>query len=618
MRYGKIVAYGLTVVFLLLALGIGAMDDLPETQEKALPFSVSLATEAGTETISCWEQEPGKYYVFLPSYADLSRLTLQPEAGGHIVITQQPDVLQPNIPYELQISGKQEDFTGTVEFLISGNVPAMYIDTHSGNMDFIHKEKGNAEPGRFRLYSAAGALEHSGSLQSINGRGNSTWYRPKKSYSLHLSAEADLVQLGTAQEWVLLSNSFDPSHLRNKTVYEFAETFGLSYSPDSTWVDLYLNGEYAGLYLLSERNEIHPERVNIPQSGSVLVSMDMEERMVEQERPYIFLDGDTSLRLHSDGKVTEELTAVFRSVDNAIAAENGNDPMTGKHYSQLLDVDSWARKFLIEEVFANVDSSSISQYFYISGQDPERKLYAGPVWDYDFALGSSATWQTETVAAYFSARPYTWSETDTPWFYGLWQKEAFRQEVIALYEAEFRPQLLQLLETGLDQYAGQIQKAARMNQIRWDTREPAEETEKIKNYLKARVAFLDSVWLEGAEYYTVTANRTDTSTIACYLVLPGERVPALPVEEGETNAIGWYDYDTGELFDNSEPIDRDRRLYIKREESQRNGSGSLAMHYLLFAGLLGILTTACLLDSSRRKRTDKQNHERTEANQISS
>jgi len=349
----------------------------------------------------------------------------------------------------------------------------------------------------------------------------------------------------------------------------------------------------------------------------VLVSMDMEERMVEQERPYILLDADTALRLHSGEKVTDDLTAMFRTLDNAIQAEDGMDPVTGNRFSDLLDTDSWARKFLLEEVFANVDSSSISQYFYIDGRDDGGKVYAGPVWDYDFALGSSATWQTGTIEAFFSVRPYIWSETDTPWYYGLWQKEEFRSTVIALYETEFRPQLLQLVESDLDQYAGYIAQSSRMNRLRWDTKEPEEETQTIKKYLKARIGFLDSVWLEGEEYYTVTANRTDTSTVACYAVRPGERLPELPVEEGETDAVGWYDYDTGEPFDNAEPIDRDRRIYIKREEAPRKGTGSLTIHYLPFAGLMMLLLAACLLDRSRRKRTDQRNYERTETNQIS-
>ena len=106
MRYGKIMAYGLTVVFLLLALGIGRMDDLPEKEAQRLPLIVSLATETGAETITCWEQEPGKYYVFLPSYADLSRLTLQAEAGQSITLngrqletSGQTDTIQLNTPY---------------------------------------------------------------------------------------------------------------------------------------------------------------------------------------------------------------------------------------------------------------------------------------------------------------------------------------------------------------------------------------------------------------------------------------------------------------------------------------------------------------------------------------
>lgn len=626
---GKRIACILTVLFLAVAVWVGAMDNLPAVEETELALALKIATESGTETVSCWEQESGEFYFFLPAWAEPQRLTFRTDGGqeilidGREIVTGTPfGTFQLDKTYDIRVNRKGGSLSGTVIFLRSGNMPAMYIDVRSGNMDYIHAEKGNEEPGRIRLYSAAGMLEYSGALTSINARGNITWERghEKKPYSIKLGDAVDLLGLGAAQKWILQSNPFDASNLRNKAVFDFADSVGLSYSPDSTWVDLYLNGEYAGLYLLSERNEIHPERVDIAQTGSTLVSIDMEQRMAQQGYPYIPVDGDTALRLHSGEKVTDEMTAFWKSVDNAIQAEDGIDPITGKHYLEFIDLDSWVRKYLIEEVFGNVEASAVSHYFYIDGDDETNKIYAGPVWDYDFALGSTRTWQTSTVQALFCARPYVWDETDTPWFYALWQKEEFRERVIAVYEREFRPKMLELLENGLDGYASQIADAARLNGIRWQMDDAGEETGSIKTYLAARLDFLDSLWLEGETYYTVTANKTDESVVSCFALRPGECVPDLPSDSDEGDVIGWYDYDTEEPFDISQPIYENKRIYLKREEKvQTEESGvRLVIRYGPVAGLLMILLVACLLDRSRRERTDTQKNERTESSKISS
>ena len=343
--------------------------------------------------------------------------------------------------------------------------------------------------------------------------------------------------------------------------------------------------------------------------------------MARQGYPYIRVDADTALRLHSGEKVTEEMTEFWKCVDNAIQAEDGIDPVTGKHYLDYIDLDSWARKYLIEEVFGNVEASAVSHYFYIDGNDPEGKIYAGPVWDYDYALGSTRTWQTGTVQAFFCARAYVWDERDTPWFYALWQREEFRAQVLRLYQEEFRPRMLQLLETELDAYAARTEAAARMNQVRWhqQTGPAEEEVRRIKTYLTARLAFLDSAWLAEDTYYTVTANRTDGSVVSCFALKPGETLPELPGGSEADGVIGWYDYDTEEPFDVSEPIYENKRIYLKREEPAKAQEGTmrLIIRYAPSAGLLILLLAICLLDRCRRERTETSRHERTKADKIS-
>ena len=86
MRYGKVIACILTLVFLAAAVGIGAMDDLPELAAETVELAVAVAGTEGTQIISCWEQEDGAYYAFLPSYARLADVEFRLEKRQTVTI----------------------------------------------------------------------------------------------------------------------------------------------------------------------------------------------------------------------------------------------------------------------------------------------------------------------------------------------------------------------------------------------------------------------------------------------------------------------------------------------------------------------------------------------------
>ncbi len=213
--------------------------------------------------------------------------------------------------------------------------------------------------------------------------------------------------------------------------------------PDSRWVDLYLNGEYAGLYQLSERNEVHSERVDIGQENSFLVSLELESRLEAQNYPYVLTRENQALRVHYPENPTKtELTRIescLQSVENAILSEDGIDPETGKHWTELIDLDSWVRKYLIEEVFGNGNAGAISQYFYLDGTEESGKLYAGPGWDYDVTMGSSAAWYLKELQTFFANRLHLRQGQDNPWLYFLYRWEPFYQRMQGCTRPNFCP-----------------------------------------------------------------------------------------------------------------------------------------------------------------------------------
>ena len=97
---------------------------------------------------------------------------------------------------------------------------------------------------------------------TIKGRGNSTWYKPKKPYKIKLDKKTDLFGFGKNKHWVLLANYFDANLLRNKFAYDLSAQLGMV-SMKSTWVDVVLNGTFVGNYQFCEHVRVGSSRIDI-------------------------------------------------------------------------------------------------------------------------------------------------------------------------------------------------------------------------------------------------------------------------------------------------------------------------------------------------------------------
>ena len=607
MKNGKILILLMTVGFLLLAVGIRGMEPAPEPDtEVNTPLSVTAVRDGAPERIGCWEDETGNYVVFLPSWAEMADVILSPEPDTQIILAGEPletetacGSFRTDLPYGLSRRANGVTTEHTLTFLRSDRLPSLHLDVLSGSMDLIHRTKGNQESGTARLYSEAGELTCSERMESLRGRGNSSWLKDKKPYAMTLAAETDLLGMGRAREWLLLANAMDPSHLRNKAAYDLAARAGMAYAPECRWVDLYLNGEYAGIYLLCERNEIHPQRLDLPLSGSFLVSRESRWRLVSQNYPRVLLNSGAALRIHDSGLTEEDLYRIWQPAENAILSEDGRDPETGKQWQELIDVDSWAMDYLMGEIFGNVDAGTISTYFYRDGRDPSWKIHAGPVWDYDLSMGSKGTWQTQTVRAFFADKAHIWSLEDTTWYYGLNRKPEFQERVRTLYKERFRPLLQELLDTGLEAYADRIHPGTVLDQRRWGTGSAREETEYIRRYMTERLAFLDSVWLEDTRYCKVLVILDENSSSVCHAVLPGETVPELPDYGASWDVLGWYNAATEQPFDPAQPVYEDTVVYLKKLPGEEDRMSPLQAAPV--AGAAAILLVLILADGKRRR-----------------
>lgn len=101
-----------------------------------------------------------------------------------------------------------------------------------------------------------GATQHSDDTvfkTEVKGRGNSTWGMEKKPYRLKLNKKAPLLGLPEVKSFALLANYSDKTLLRNAISLCMARQLGLEYTPSDHFVELYLNGEYQGVYQLTDK-----------------------------------------------------------------------------------------------------------------------------------------------------------------------------------------------------------------------------------------------------------------------------------------------------------------------------------------------------------------------------
>jgi hypothetical protein len=220
----------------------------------------------------------------------------------------------------------------------------------------------------------------------IKGRGNSTWNFPKKPYKVKLGEDAALVGTTPQEDWVLLANAADRSALRTHTAFAVADRTRMSWTPQSRFVELVLNGASQGMYQLTEQVEVKPGRVDIPDDAYLLEinerfvrDGDRGFRTVRRRTPIVFKDPDDPTR--------GDMIRVRRHVqafEKALYGKRFTDRKRG--YRAYVDLGSFIDWYLVEELFRNQDSNFFSSV-YVSWT-PGGKLEMGPVWDFDLSAGT--------------------------------------------------------------------------------------------------------------------------------------------------------------------------------------------------------------------------------------
>ena len=441
----------------------------------------------------------------------------------------------------------------------SAGLPAVFVTTESGTVSKIEAKKTNLEAGTLVLRGPEGDVQYDGALEHIKCRGNSSMTFPKKNYQIKLAEGADLLGMGKAKKWILTGNYRDKSLLRNQITLDLAAAAGLQYTPEHTPAELYINHEYRGLYLFSEKVEINKNRLSLrdlgketeernenplstykaagsyeptprrwkgfeipadPEdiTGGYLIEFESYKARYKQEASAYTTRFGNILVVKSPEYASvaqmKYIAGLFQSFENAIMSEDGKDPDSGKHYSQIADPESLALKYMIEEISENYDGNSSSQFFYKPADSVSEKIFAGPAWDYDSAYGA--------YAAKHNARNVLNPEKlwiakggNTAWYPALYRQADFRGLVADIWNGRMKQAVEVLLglrepETeglqSIDRWQEILKDSAAMDRKRWPRFAKSntvaqtgntfgENVEFLKDYLKKRYEFLNKMWV---------------------------------------------------------------------------------------------------------------------------
>lgn len=323
---------------------------------------------------------------------------------GALVATFEPSEGEVFVGSNPQESGvTTNDFTNEVTYVIRPEegeervyvVQATVLDELRNAVPHFHIHTEDEAPIDSKETYRAGTLRIDGDGEyedfegpmGVRGRGNSTWALPKKPYRIKLDAKASILGLAAEKNWVLLANHVDGTLLGNAIAMKMGRQLQMPFTHHIIPVDVTVNGEYQGSYVLTEHKEVTKNRINIGDDGVLLeldTYFDEDYRFMspEYELPVMIQHPELDKLSESEAQARfDEIQSDFESVEALIAAptfpENG--------YRDQFDPTSFAKYLMVLYLSSNREFNwPKSVYLYRKAGEPYRM---GPLWDFDWAFG---------------------------------------------------------------------------------------------------------------------------------------------------------------------------------------------------------------------------------------
>ena len=349
----------------------------------------------------------------------------------------------------------------------------------------------------------------------VKGRGNSSWKMPRRSYQIKLHNRDSVLGMPPAKKWLLIANYADASMMRNKLMYDLAGQM-MDFAPQSEFADLWIDGDYRGVYLVCQRIATGKTSLNLKSEQGILAEIDTfywhdaDSYFKSNYSPAVFTLKDSPADdMEKEDSLARKSFSDFedyvRRFEDLLYAEEKD----WEQISSMMDVDSFVAFYLLEEFSENPDSCRTSLYMYQDG--PDDVLHMGPVWDFDKALGyaQKGKYGGDPERDYVSnIQEYMGTENDCTWYTELMKIPEFQDAVQDYYQTTARDVFLssgQLIED----YRHRIAKSAEYTESIWPVAEIAENcghdpvqfscwndaVDYLKNWTKKRIQYFDQKWI---------------------------------------------------------------------------------------------------------------------------
>lgn len=426
-------------------------------------------------------------------------------------------------------------------------------------------------------------------LEYIRGRGNSTWGTGKNPYKIKLDKKANLFNMGKNKHWVLLADYYDASHLRNKATYRLAAQLGMEFTPQCVFVDVVMNGEYYGSYLLSEQVRVGENRVDIDDladnedsmhtssgealTGGYLLAMSPYDNdtgaTFQTKRGNEYLIESPDFEDYPEDAADAQAAQIkyisdyVQATENAIYASNGTYKET--HYSDYMDIASAIDYYWVQEISMNGDAfASTSTYLY---KKRNGKLFWGPLWDFDYVAWGNNEYGKEDM------NYQGWSQRESTWFEKLLRRKEFADQLIARWPT-IHEKLVELSKDGgiLDQYAEQIAYSQKYNkelvgnnyEEEYQDKTFADDVAQLKMWIQLRTEWIDSHMSSlKVKQCTVTFQR-GSRVVAIQTTTKGDPIAKFPKQPTRKGYYfkGWFTKN-GVEFSKGDSVQKNMTVYAK-------------------------------------------------------
>jgi len=229
---------------------------------------------------------------------------------------------------------------------------------------------------------------------TIKLRGNTSAYGKKKPYKLKLQKEADLLENLISgrdssyahKEWILLR---DGTSLRTFIGMAVADLAGTPWTPEFAFVNVVINGDYRGLYLLIEAVSRGEKRINVAEDGYII---ERDAYWWNEDVKFItpLYNQKYTFKYPDDDKITtEQLNYIYDYMNTLeLHVKDGT-------YEDYLDVESFARWLLIHDILGTWDSGGSNVYMTKYDSSDNSKIFMSTTWDYDSNYRMVNTWANQ-------------------------------------------------------------------------------------------------------------------------------------------------------------------------------------------------------------------------------